>query len=103
MTFGERIKQLRTAEKWTIKELVEKLNKREQKASPAYISKIELHNEIPSPEFICILADLFNVNEEELTDCAKEEKVKYFEESLEKKYQSAIGAYRIHKKASKGT
>ena len=87
LSFGELIQKLRRDKEWTVKEFIEKLG---VKVSPAYITKIELHGEIPSPELIIKIADVFNYNEAELWKHAKTVKVEKFKASLEKKYQLAL-------------
>jgi len=94
-TFGEKIQDFRKEKGWTVKEFIERLG---NELSPAYITKIEVHGEIPSPELICKFAGIFGLKEQELLESAKEIKVQKFEESLDKRYQRAIGLYRLQKK-----
>lgn len=89
--FGELIQKLRKEKEWTIKDFIEKLG---GELSPTYITKIELYREIPSPEVICRIADVFKYDVEKLLDYAKKNKVDRFEKSLEEKYQKAVGLYR---------
>ncbi|MFA5880259.1 MAG: helix-turn-helix transcriptional regulator [Candidatus Margulisiibacteriota bacterium] len=92
--FGELIQKLRKEKGWTIKDFIEKLG---SDLSPTYITKIEVYGEIPSPEVICKIADVFNFDEKELLERAKQNKVERFEKSLEEKYQKASGLYRTQK------
>jgi len=91
-TFGEMVQEFRRKKGWTVKTFIEQLG---QDVSPAYITKIEIHDEIPSPGLICRIADVLNVDYESLLKAAKDDKIKHFEESLEKKYQKAVGLYRL--------
>jgi transcriptional regulator with XRE-family HTH domain len=78
---------LRRERGWTVKEFIEKLG---EKISPAYMTKIEVHGEIPKPELICEMADVFECNADELLESAKQRKIKKYEESLKEKYSKAI-------------
>jgi len=98
-SFGEIIQALRKGRNWTVKELIQRLEKRaNKKMSPAYITRIEQYGEIPSPEVICMIADVFNYNVDRLFECARTSKVKKFDESLEEKYRKAVGMYRTNKR-----
>jgi transcriptional regulator with XRE-family HTH domain len=94
-TFGEMVQFYRREKGWTVKEFIEKLG---GKLSPTYVTKIEVHGEIPKPEVICKIAGVFGLDEQKLLAAAKELKVQKFEESLEKRYQQAAGLYRLQKK-----
>lgn len=93
-SFGILIQKLRKGKKWTVKEFIEKL---EVKVSPTYITKIEVYGEIPKPELICKMAEVFNYNEQKLLNEAKENKVYRFQEALSEKYKKAVGMYRLQK------
>ena len=94
-SFADIVQSHRKEKGWTVKEFIEKLG---GELSPAYVTKIEVHGEIPSPELICKIAGVFSLKEQELLEAAKEIKVQQFEESLEKRYQKAAGLYRLQKK-----
>ena len=97
-TFGERVRDRRQARDWTIKDLIQKLQARGQKSvSPAYITRVEQYGEIPSPEFICLLADVLDDDPRQLLECARNIKVTVFDRNLEEKYQKAAGHYRVQK------
>ena len=83
-TFGETVQAHRKQKGWTVKEFIERLG---GDLSPAYVTKIEVHGEIPSPELICKIAGAFNLDEQELLEAAKQIRVQQFEESLDKRYQ----------------
>ena len=94
--FGEKIQAHRREKGWTVREFIERLG---GELSPAYVTKIEVHGEIPSPELICKIAGVFGLKEQELLEAAKEIKVQLFEESLDKRYQKAVELYRLQRKS----
>ena len=98
-SFGETIQELRRDKNWTIKEFIKRLEtKGDRKISPAYITRIEQYGEIPSPEVICLMADVLKFDLEKLLECAKRIKVRKFDKNLEEKYQKAVGLHRIQRK-----
>ncbi len=99
ISFGELIQNLRREKGWTVKEFIGKLGKigKQGELSPAYITKIEIHGEIPNPEVICKMADVLGYDPDELLNSAKQRKIKKYKESLEEKYTKAIGFYRTQK------
>ena len=99
MSFGEAVLSLRKERGWTVKEFIEHLETKGHKSiSPAYITRIEQYGEIPSPELILRIADVFRVDEQKLLECARRIKVQKFDKSLEDKYQKAVGLYRTQRK-----
>ncbi len=96
-TFGSIVQSHRREKGWTVKAFIEQLGK---DISPAYITKIEVHGEIPSPELICKIADVLNIEYEKLLNPAKNDKVKHFTETLEKKYQKAEGFHRLQRRTN---
>ena len=95
--FGELVHYRRKKKGWTIKEFIEKLVVLGGKASPTYITKIEVYGEIPSPETICKIAEILDCDENKLLKIAKAKKIERFEKTLEQKYQSAVGLYKLEK------
>ncbi len=95
---GEVIFNLRKRRDWTVKELIERLAEKKQSASAGYITRIEQYGEVPSPEFICALADIFHVNAKKLLSAAKEQKLEQVDRNLEERYQKALGFYRAQKR-----
>lgn len=96
--FGELIYDLRKEKGWTVKDLLDKIEyKTEKRVSPAYITRIEVHNEIPSPEFIYDLSETFGVGLGSLMDVAKRNKVEQFRNTLDDKFDKAVGLYRKRK------
>lgn len=65
--FGNLIQQLRKNKGCTVKELIEKLD---GQVSPAYMTKVEVYGEIPSPELICKIADILGHDQKNLLSIA---------------------------------
>lgn len=97
---GKIIRAERLKRDWTVKHFIEQLESRIQKrVSPAYITRIEQYEEIPSPELLCVIADVFGYDVEQLLGLAKEAKIRKFDENLEKKYRDAVGLFRVRKES----
>ena len=96
-SFGKFVQMHRKKKEWTVKEFIERLG---SDVSPAYITKIEVHGEIPSPLFVCKIAEVFDLDTDELWARAKKDKVENFDRNLEKKYQHEVGLCRLQKKAT---
>ncbi len=97
-SFGETIRVARQERNWTVSQFIDRLKRKGQKkVSPAYVTRIEQYGEIPSPEFICIVADVLNLDAKELLDRAKTIKVQAFDRKIEEKYQAAAGHYRVQR------
>jgi transcriptional regulator with XRE-family HTH domain len=86
---SNRLRDLRRKSELTVRVLAEKLDK-----SPGYISRIESRSEIPSPELLCELADLYEVNAEELFELAKQSYLERLAGEIDSKYESALSLYR---------
>jgi transcriptional regulator with XRE-family HTH domain len=99
-TIGLIVKASRTKKGWTVKQLIERLQPKlpRGKLSPAYITRIEQYDEIPSPDFLCTLAEVLDLDSDRLLRLARQTKVQRFESGLEKKYREAVGQYRLQKK-----
>lgn len=82
--FGEIVRSARINKGWTASDLIGKMN---NPFSGAYLSKIELHNEIPNPLLICELADILDIDIDFLLECAKKVKVNQYSQSIERKYR----------------
>ncbi|OGT08328.1 MAG: hypothetical protein A2X78_03085 [Gammaproteobacteria bacterium GWE2_37_16] len=104
--FGDLIQKLRKQKGWTAKEFLEKLGtigENDKLLSPSYITKVEVYGEIPSPEVICRMADVLDYDHEQLIEIAKNTKVNRFEQSLQEKYQQAVGLYRVEREKDDST
>ncbi len=82
-TFGDVVKAARANLKLTVNDFLFKLG---NCASRAYITKIELHDEIPAKELVEKIALVLELDEKYLIELAKEGKRKQFEKALSKKY-----------------
>ncbi len=98
LSFGEAVFRLRKQKEWTVRDLIARIADRGGKVSPAYITRIEQYGEIPSPEMILTLAEVFQVDGEKLLQQAKKIKVQTFEKGLGEKYQKAIAQFRTQRK-----
>lgn len=85
--FGKKVQQVRKKNGWTIREFIEKIG---VDLSPSYITKIEIHGEIPAPEVIRKIADALKVPHKELWDAAKSDKIQDVSDSLDAKYEELI-------------
>jgi transcriptional regulator with XRE-family HTH domain len=65
--------------------------------SPGYVSRIEVRDEIPSPEMICKIADALEIKPEELLDLAKDDVLNRTKEDLSQKHTEALRLYRRKK------
>jgi transcriptional regulator with XRE-family HTH domain len=92
--FGEEIRILRQKKEWTVKQFIEALNK---DISPAYITKIEVHGEIPKPELICEIAEVLAADPEKLLAMAQKNKAETYQKQLEEKYKKAYGLFRTQR------
>jgi len=85
MKLGKLIREFRTQRNiWTIKEFIQKLG---LDISPGYITKIEMHGEIPTPFFLHKLAPLMNIELNHLLDRAREEKIEVYKKAIAEKYK----------------
>lgn len=60
------------------------------KVSRAYITKIKLHSEIPSPDLIIKIADILKMDRLKLLDIARMEKLNEYLRVLNEKYDKAL-------------
>lgn len=90
LTFGLLVKTARKERGWTVKELIKRLG---GGVSSAYMTKIEIHHEIPSPSFTWKLSEVLGIDLEVLVESAKESKRRMFEELLERKYEEVTHEY----------
>lgn len=87
MRFGEIIKQYRIKRGWTQLDLIEKLG---VDFSPSYLSKIELHGELPSPEKIMLMAHKLGIDKEYISGVARKEFIDNYREKLDRIYTEAM-------------
>jgi len=84
MKFGEIIRDARLKKQLTYRAMADKLD---NIISSAYINAIELHNEIPSPDTVMHLAEVLDLNADELLEIAKQVKINEFNSLMNKKYR----------------
>lgn len=97
MSFGSYLKEKRESNKWTIKELAERLG-----FSSSYISQLENGARIPSHKQLAALAKAYEVSEEDLKKHWTEGKIQKV--SMEGNYKFGItdaSEKRVHEAASK--
>lgn len=87
-SFGYKVQAARKQKGWTSKMFIERLG---VDISPSYITKIEVHGEIPAPYLIGKIAEVLDLNQQELFELAREEKMRNYDrryqEILEQKHQ----------------
>ncbi len=97
MSFGSYLKKQRESNKWTIKELAERLG-----FSSSYISQLENGARIPSQKQLAVFAKAYQLPEEEVRKQWTEGKIQQV--SMEGNYKfgmSDAGEKRVHEAASK--
>ena len=72
-----------------MREFAVELNK-----TAGYVSRIEVRDEIPSPELICEISAVLHCDVEELFSLAKESKLSKAEEQIEFRQSSALSLFR---------
>ena len=65
--------------------------------SPGYVSRIEVREEIPSPEKICKIAYALGIDPEVLLDLAKDDVLNRTKEDLSQKHADALRLFRRKK------
>lgn len=73
----------RKKKEWTVKTFIKRLG---DDLSPAYITKIEIHNEIPTPLLTLKIAEVLGIDKDTLVEAAKRERRRVFNEMLDRKY-----------------
>ena len=84
MTYGQMVQQARRKKELTVKTFIQRLG---IKLSPAYVTKIEIHGEIPTPLLTCKIAEVLDIDLMSLVESAKENKRRMFNELLERKWE----------------
>lgn len=83
MTYGQMVQIARKKKEWTVKTFIKRLG---DDLSPAYITKIEIHNEIPTPLLTLKIAEVLGIDKDTLVEAAKRERRRVFNEMLDRKY-----------------
>ena len=92
-TLGRRLRELREQRRLTVRQFADQIKK-----TPGYVSRIEARGEIPSPELLCAIANVYGVAPEELLDLAKQCYLDRTEREVDEKNLSALALYRKEKK-----
>jgi transcriptional regulator with XRE-family HTH domain len=90
---GRRLRELREQRGLTVRQVADRIEK-----TPGYVSRIEVRGEIPSPELLCVIADVYGVEAEKLLDLAKRCYLERTKRDVEAKNQSALV---LHRRARK--
>jgi transcriptional regulator with XRE-family HTH domain len=85
LTFGQTIRAAREKKGITQQELLKLI--RGKYFSPAYMSKIEVDGAIPSVYRIIDLADVLDLDQRDLWELAKSEKIEAYSLKLSKRYE----------------
>jgi transcriptional regulator with XRE-family HTH domain len=83
ISLGNIILKARKSNNWTARDLIGRLN---VKVSPAYLTKIEIHNETPTPEVIKDISRALGLDSSELMSITKEMIVKRLKDKLDSRY-----------------
>jgi len=92
-TLGQRLRELREQRGLTVRQFADRIKK-----TPGYVSRIEARGEIPSPELLCAIADVYGITPEELLDLAKQCYLERAEREVDAKNLSALALYRKERK-----
>ena len=92
-SLGQRLRELRERRGLTVRQVAERIEK-----SPGYVSRIEVRGESPSPELLCVIADVYGVAPTKLLDLAKRCYLERTERDVEAKNRSALVLHRRQKK-----
>ena len=97
--FGEQVRQARKEKNWTINDFIRQLGYisfMDAMLSPAYISKVEVYGEIPTPGIICKMVDLFGWDVNDVLNTARRERVELSNKVLEESYSRALKRHLEH-------
>jgi transcriptional regulator with XRE-family HTH domain len=90
---GRRLRELREQRGLTVRQFADCIEK-----TPGYVSRIEARGEIPSPELLCVIADVYGVKAEELLDLAKRCYLERTKREVEAKNLAALVLHRRERK-----
>lgn len=82
-SFGDIIKYHRTKNNWTVKQFTKLLGR---DISPSYFTKIEIHENIPSPSLVILIARKLELDPISLLKVARAEKINQMTKVIKKKY-----------------
>ena len=84
---GFMIRRLRKARGWTLQDLIAKLH---ASITIAYVSRIECGDFLPSAEFVCKIARVFDLDKDQLLRQLHREKIEIYKCRLESKTKRTI-------------
>ncbi len=90
---GQRLRELREQAGLKVRDFAERIEK-----TPGYVSRIETRDEIPAPELLCKIADVYGVEASELLNLAKQCHLDRVEREIEAKNLSVLSLYRKEKR-----
>jgi transcriptional regulator with XRE-family HTH domain len=90
--FGDRLRAARE-KRFTVREFAERIGK-----SPGYVSRLEIRDEIPSPELLLHISQILHIDPAELLQLAKEDQLARAERVIDEKHQAALQLFRRAKK-----
>lgn len=92
-TLSQRLRDLREAHEFTVREFAARIGK-----SPGYVSRVEGRGEIPSAELLCVIADVYGIEPDELLGLAKQSQLERTERDIDAKHASILALYRKERK-----
>lgn len=92
-SLGKRLRELRKGRGYTVREFAHLLNK-----SPGYVSRIEARGEIPSPELLCAIAEIYEIQPDALLELAKQMQLKRVEQDIAQRHSDALSLFRKGRK-----
>jgi transcriptional regulator with XRE-family HTH domain len=90
---SQRLRELRQRHGYSVRKLADLLDR-----TPGYVSRIEGRGEIPSPELLCRIAEVYRVDPKELLELAKRSQLEQTEKNIDEKQASALTLYRKGKR-----
>lgn len=94
-SLGAKLRDLRVEGGHTVREFADFVGK-----SPGYISRIEGRGEIPSAELLCVIAEVYEIDAQELLELAKRNQLHRIEREIKSKQESALALHRKAKRES---
>ena len=86
---NDRLRELRLTRGFSVSELAARIKK-----TAGYVSRFEGRSDVPSAELLCILAEIYEVEPEELLELAKQSQLAQMKFNIERKHESVLGLYR---------
>lgn len=90
---GRRLRELREHRGESLRDFAKRLDK-----SPGYISQIETRDEFPSPELLCQLAGIHDIDPAELFELARQDQLQQAEADIRQRQEAALALFRKAKR-----